>query len=70
MEKRFLGIILTLLGSAGLVVAGIDFVNNGETMHNIKAIIVFGLIGVVFFFAGIGLVRNTKDVVKNNEHVS
>lgn len=48
MEKRFLGIILTLLGAAGLVIAGIDFVNNGNGMHNIKAIIVFSLIGVVF----------------------
>jgi len=70
MEKRFLGIILTLLGAAGMVIGGIDFINKSATTHNIKAIIVFGVIGVVFFAAGIGLIRNTKDVVKNNEHVS
>ncbi|MBS1585210.1 MAG: hypothetical protein JSS82_06640 [Bacteroidetes bacterium] len=70
MEKRFLGIILTLLGAAGLVTAGINFMNNNATTHNIKSVIVFGVIGAVFFAAGIGLVRNTKDVVKNNERIS
>ena len=70
MEKRFLGILLTLLGVAGLVVAGINFMNRGEGVHNIKSIIVFSVLGIIFFFAGIGLVRNTKDVIKRDERVS
>ncbi len=61
MEKRILGIILSLLGVAGLVYAGISFLNGGNDTKNIKLIIFSGILGAIFFFAGIGLVRNTKD---------
>jgi len=39
MEKRILGIILSLLGIAGLIYAGVSFMNGGEGTRNIKAII-------------------------------
>ncbi|MGG9960725.1 hypothetical protein [Ferruginibacter sp. SUN106] len=61
MEKRVLGIILSLLGVAGLIYAGVYFMNGGTGTRNVKGIIVAGIIGAIFFFAGIGLVRNTKD---------
>lgn len=61
MEKRILGIILSLLGVVGLIYAGMSFMNGGEGTRNVKAIIFSGVIGAVFFFAGIGLIRNTKD---------
>ena len=61
MEKRVLGIILSLLGVAGIVYAAISFVNGGTGTANIKIIAAFGIVGAIFFFAGIGLVRNTKD---------
>jgi len=61
MEKRVLGIILSLLGIIGLIYAGVVFMNGGTGERNIKAIIFSGLLGSVFFFAGIGLIRNTKD---------
>jgi hypothetical protein len=61
MEKRVLGIILSLLGVAGLLYAGISFMNGGTGTRNVKAIIFSGVIGAIFFSAGIGLVRNTKD---------
>jgi uncharacterized membrane protein len=61
MEKRILGIILSLLGVIGLIYAGITFVNGGSGTKNIKAIIFSGVIGAIFFFAGIGLIKNTKD---------
>lgn len=61
MEKRVLGILLTLLGVVGLIVAAVNFMNGGSTTHNIKAIVIFSILGAVFFFAGIGLVRNTSD---------
>jgi uncharacterized membrane protein len=61
MEKRVLGIILSLLGVAGLIYAGVNFMDGGTGTRNIKAITVFGIIGAIFFFAGISLVRNTKD---------
>ena len=61
MEKRILGIILALLGAAGLIYAGISFMNGSADTQNIKVIIFTGLLGAIFFFAGISLVRNTKD---------
>lgn len=70
MEKRVLGVILTLLGAIGLVLAGVKFVTHGEGTYNLKSVAMYGVIGLIFFFSGIGLVRNTRDVVKNNERIS
>jgi len=61
MEKRALGIILSILGIVGLILAGVYFMNGGQGTKNIKAIFLFAILGAVFFFAGISLVRNTKD---------
>lgn len=61
MEKRVLGIILSLLGVAGIVYAAISFLNGGSDVKNIKVIATSGIVGAIFFFAGIGLVRNTND---------
>lgn len=61
MEKRIIGIILTFLGVFGLIYAGVSFVNGGVEAKTIKTIIFTGLLGVIFFFAGIGLIRSTKD---------
>ncbi len=71
MEKRVIGVILTLLGIIGVVMAGVNFVNSGGgTNHNVRAIMVYGILGLLFFFAGIGLIRSTRDIAKNNEHIS
>lgn len=61
MEKRVFGIILSLLGIVGLILAGVNFMNDGANTHNIKQIILYGVLGAIFFFAGIGLIRNTRD---------
>lgn len=61
MEKRVLGIILSLLGVIGLIYAGVSFMNGGEGTRNIKAIIFTSILGAIFFFSGIGLIRNTSD---------
>jgi hypothetical protein len=61
MEKRVIGIILTFLGIAGLILAAVNFMNGGGGMKNVKEIIIYGILGAIFFFAGIGLVRSTKD---------
>lgn len=61
MEKRFLGILLSLLGVAGLIYAGVSFMNGGEGERNIKTIIFTGIVGAIFFFAGIRLISNTND---------
>jgi len=61
MEKRLIGILLTLLGVAGLIVAGYYFMNTGQGVRNIKTIIMYGVLGLIFFIAGIGLIQNTSD---------
>jgi len=61
MEKRVLGIILSLLGITGLILAGVRFLNGGGGTRNVKEIVLYGILGAVFFFAGIGLIKNTRD---------
>jgi uncharacterized membrane protein len=59
--KRVFGTILTVLGIIGLIYAGIGIVNHNE---GFTTLIVVGVIGVIFFFTGISLVRNTTDEAK------
>ncbi len=70
MEKRAIGVILTLLGVAALVVAAWYFINNGNGGRSLRVTISCTVLGVIFFGAGIKLVRSTKDVINRNEHVS
>lgn len=70
MEKRAIGLILTLLGAVALVVGGVTFVNHSGNVYNIKVIATSLVLGIIFFAAGISLVRSTKDTLKNNERVS
>ena len=59
--KRIFGAVLTILGIGGLIYTAILFVNTSGGMHNIKALVIYGILGLIFFIAGIGLVRSTKD---------
>jgi len=59
--KRIFGALLTLLGTGGLIYAAVIFVNTSGGTHDVKALSTFGILGLVFFIAGISLVRVTKD---------
>ncbi|MGZ9676656.1 hypothetical protein [Flavobacterium sp. GNP001] len=59
--KRIFGGMLTVLGIAGLVYTAIVFTNTSGETKDIKSLIVYGVLGFVFFLTGIGLVKNTKD---------
>jgi uncharacterized membrane protein len=59
--KRIFGTILTILGIAGLIYAAVLFSNSSGGTRDIKSISIYGILGIIFFIAGIGLVRNTKD---------
>lgn len=61
MEKRVIGIILTLLGIFGLIYAGILFMNSGSGNKSVKEMVIYGVLGAIFFFSGIGLVKHTHD---------
>jgi hypothetical protein len=59
--KRIFGALLTSLGIGGLIYAAVLFVNNTEGTRGIKALIIYSIIGLIFFIAGISLIRTTKD---------
>lgn len=61
MEKRILGIVLSLLGAIGLILAAVNFANGAQGNKSIRMIAIYAILGAVFFFSGIGLIRNTKD---------
>ena len=55
------GIILTILGIIGLVIAAVFFINSGKGTHSFKMVTVSSILGLIFFFTGIGLLKTTKD---------
>jgi uncharacterized membrane protein len=67
MEKRIFGVILTVLGIAGLILAAYNFVQgNTTTNYSIRSVVMYGILGLVFFFAGIGLIRSTRDMTNQS----
>jgi uncharacterized membrane protein len=61
MEKRILGVVLSALGIIGLVLAAVRFARGISGGEGTRLTIIALVLGAIFFFAGIGLVRNTKD---------
>ena len=59
--KRIFGTLLTLLGIAGLIYAAFLLMNTSGGVRDIKALSICGTLGIIFFIAGIGLIRTTKD---------
>jgi uncharacterized membrane protein len=59
--KRTFGGILTVLGIIGLIYTGASIIQHGA---NYTAMVVVGVISILFFFSGISLVRTTTDQVK------
>ncbi|MDQ3141923.1 MAG: hypothetical protein M3Q56_06710 [Bacteroidota bacterium] len=59
--KRIFGALLTVLGIGGLIYAAMLFINTGGGVRDIKTLSIFGILGAIFFIAGISLVSKTKD---------
>ncbi|MBW8331571.1 MAG: hypothetical protein K0M40_06115 [Prolixibacteraceae bacterium] len=59
--KRIFGAVLTVLGIGGLIYAAVLFVNGAGATGELKALVIYGILGFIFFIAGISLVRTTKD---------
>ena len=58
--KRIFGALLTVLGIGGLIYVAVLYVNSRGN-SDFKALVIYGLLGLLFFIAGISLVRTTKD---------
>lgn len=59
--KRTFGAILTILGIIGLIYTGIGIVQH---TGQVTTQVVVGIIGLIFFYTGISLIRNTADTAK------
>jgi hypothetical protein len=59
--KRIFGALLTALGIGGLIYDAVIFTNTSGSDRDIRALIIYGVLGAVFFIAGISLIRTTKD---------
>jgi uncharacterized membrane protein len=59
--KRIFGAILTLVGIGSLIYTAVVFSNTNGGNKDIKSLTIFGVLGLLFFISGLGLVRNTKD---------
>ncbi len=59
--KRIFGAILTILGIASLIYAAQMFLTATGTNRDIKSLIIYGVLGLIFFVSGISLVKTTKD---------
>lgn len=54
MEKRAIGVVLTLLGVIALVVGAWYFINNGGGGRNVRLIITCAILGLVFLLRASG----------------
>lgn len=59
--KRTFGAILTVLGIIGMIYTGVGIVQHSG---QVTTLLVVGVISLIFFFTGIGLVKNTADTAK------
>ncbi|MEO8234414.1 MAG: hypothetical protein ABI549_03275 [Flavobacterium sp.] len=59
--KRIFGSLLTVLGIAGLIYTAVIFTGTSGSEKDVKSLIIYGILGAVFFISGISLIRTTKD---------
>ncbi|MES2520873.1 MAG: hypothetical protein V4585_22350 [Bacteroidota bacterium] len=59
--KQIFGTLLTVLGIAALIYAGVIFMDKSVGKTDIKTLILCGVLGSLFFFSGIKLVSSIRD---------
>lgn len=59
--KRIFGSLLTVLGIVSLIYAAYVFANTSGGTRDVKSLIIYGVLGLLFFISGIGLIKATKD---------
>lgn len=59
--KKIFGSVLTVLGIIGLIYGTVVFMNTHGGNRYIKALVAYGILGLLFFVSGMGLIGTTKD---------
>lgn len=54
--KRVFGAVLTIIGTIGLIYVAVIYVNSSGS-DNLKALLVYGILSLIFFVSGISLIR-------------
>jgi len=59
--KKIFGALLTILGIGGLILAAVVFIITHGGNRDVKTLVICTILGLIFFFAGISLIRTTKE---------
>jgi len=59
--KRLFGGLLTVLGIGSLIYTAILFANLSNGTQAIRSIVIYGILGLLFFISGISLIRTVRD---------
>lgn len=59
--KRIFGALLTILGIASLIYTAVLFANLTGGTSTIRQIVIYGILGIIFFISGISLIKTMKD---------
>jgi len=59
--KQIFGALLTVLGIGSLIYGAVLFINLSGGTHVIKEVIVYSILGIIFFASGISLMRSVRD---------
>ncbi len=59
--KKVFGSILTFLGACGLIYAAVLYLNLSGGTHVLKEIVIYAILGLVFFISGIRLIQTIKE---------
>ncbi len=59
--KRIFGALLTVLGIASLIYTAVLFANLSGGTSTIRQIVIYGILGIIFFISGISLIKTMKD---------
>jgi hypothetical protein len=54
--KRVFGAVLTIIGTVGLIYVAVIYVNSSGS-DNLRALLVYGILSLIFFASGISLIR-------------
>jgi hypothetical protein len=60
--KRDIGSVLTWLGIDGLIYGMVLIINTSSDGRDIHTLVIFSILGFIFFIAGVGLMRIKKGV--------
>ena len=59
--KRLFGTLLSILGIIGMIYAAYIFINSSGRTLDYKVLAMAAILGLIFFTAGMGLMRTIKD---------